>query len=375
MLALSVTLCAWLLAWLVPDAPAWAWALVAGVWSALLLWLAQHPHLLLLKRIGRVSVEDDLYEKSLAAFDTFETEITASLGKIVILSAESVGSMVGRIDDLRDQSSRLIQYLTESGVQSEKMQLVIDKNTEIINFIYNFIRQLEQKVNQEREHSNRLLAEVRQFTEMTNVIRVIARQTELLAINSTVEAVRVGAAGRGFAVLADEVRRLSLRSNETAASIEQGIQRLLQTVQERVSEDEQRLQKDHIESKNLIDMTQQLSAGYVDMHDFYQIMMRATTENNSKLDAHIQQLLDLGQYQDVFKQIIERAQAAMLKRQSCLSDWLKNLKQPDSTRSAELAARIETILRDYVDIEANHGSTGELVDKETGASLQRIELF
>jgi len=376
LLALSVTLCAWLLAWLVPDAPAWAWALVAGVWSALLLWLAQHPHLLLLKRIGRVSVEDDLYEKSLADFDAFDAEISASLGKISNLSAESVTGMVGRIDDLRGQSTRLIQYLEQSGIQSEKMQLVIDKNTEIINFIYGFIRQLEQKVGDEREHSTRLLEEVRQFTGMTDVIRAIARQTEILAINSTVEAVRAGEAGRGFAVLADEVRRLSLRSNETAASIEQGIKRLLHTVQERLNEDfGKQLEEDHLESGKLISLTKQLSDGYVDMHDFYQIMMRAITENNIKLDANIQQLLDLGQYQDVFKQIIERAQFAMQNRQTCLSDWLSNLRQPDPERSAELVVRIQALLRDYVDMEANHGSTGELVDKKTGESLQRIELF
>lgn len=376
LLGLSVSLIVWLVAVLDWGMPVGSWALLAGAWSGWLFWRAAP-----LPQPASVSdaaspAASELERQVLADFDEMDAQIAISLGHISTMSAESVAGMVDRVDDLRRQSARLIQYLEQSGLQSDQMQVVIHKNTEIIDYIYQFIRQLEQRVSEERRHSQRLLTEVEQFAEMTHVIRSIARQTEILAINSTIEAVRAGEAGRGFAVLAGEVRRLSLQSNQSAARIELDIGRLIQTVQESVGRDhDQRMEAEREESQNLLTLTQQLSDGYIDMRDFYQILMKSITENNIKLNDNIQLLLDLGQHQDVYKQIIERAQAGLLKRSECLAQWLGSLGQADMASRAQAAERVQALVREYVDSEANHGGSGDLVDKETGDSLQRIELF
>ena len=81
----------------------------------------------------------------------------------------------------------------------------------------------------------RLAEQSRGVTDILSVIKSIAEQTNLLALNAAIEAARAGEQGRGFAVVADEVRSLAQRSHEATVEIDDVLGKIQSGVQEAVT--------------------------------------------------------------------------------------------------------------------------------------------
>ncbi len=110
-----------------------------------------------------------------------------------------------------------------------------DDGQQIVCSTINCINELAQDIDEAAEVIKQLELDVENISSILDVIRGIADQTNLLALNAAIEAARAGEQGRGFAVVADEVRTLASRTQESTQEIQGMIENLQQRSHNAVS--------------------------------------------------------------------------------------------------------------------------------------------
>jgi len=131
-------------------------------------------------------------------------------------SAQGVGTAIASISQFSDEMSDNSQDADEE----------LKKGGTIIHQTIASINNIASQVEEASSVINKLFEETETIGSVLDVIKGIAEQTNLLALNAAIEAARAGEAGRGFAVVADEVRTLAGKTQESTVEIEQMIERL-----------------------------------------------------------------------------------------------------------------------------------------------------
>ena len=137
--------------------------------------------------------------------------------------ASSMSEMVSTVDQVAKSSEVILHQIQSVDQRASENREQMDANIHKIEQLLEQIEASTVVVNQLDEHS-------KSIDRILDVIQDIAEQTNLLALNAAIEAARAGEQGRGFAVVADEVRTLATRTHSSTEEIQHVIVQLQQGV-------------------------------------------------------------------------------------------------------------------------------------------------
>jgi methyl-accepting chemotaxis protein len=262
-----------------------------------------------------------------------EREVVEAIAQIGLLNAKSI-----------EQRERLAQSIKSGEELTDSTHLRVENNRQIIAAIE---KQLEARTDDFRSNFARvqgLSSEVFALTPLIKVITSIAQQTNLLALNAEIEAARAGSAGRGFSVVANEVRKLAVLSTKAASDISIKINATCKKVDVELAEARESLEQ-HEASSSMNQLVADLSEMQKEFTNNSKLLLDVIHEVDANYEESVSHLtLALGhiQFQDVMRQRMEHVQEALIE----MRDHLFNLscKLADSGWQAEFDHRFAEML-------------------------------
>ena len=222
---------------------------------------------------------------------------------------------IGILNDKAIEQRKHIAASIKSGkALAESTDQRVENNKQIIAAID---MQLEVQTEEFRSNFARiegLADEVGALTPLIKVITSIAQQTNLLALNAEIEAARAGSAGKGFSVVAFEVRKLAVLSTKAAADISTKIQSTCKKVNDEMAEAHASLEQ-HEASSAMSQLVTDLDHMQAEFAHNSRLLLEVITEVDANYEESVNRLTQaLGhiQFQDVMRQRMEHVQEALV---------------------------------------------------------------
>ncbi|CAN7332405.1 methyl-accepting chemotaxis protein [Pseudomonas brassicacearum] len=160
---------------------------------------------------------------------------SAHTSEILMRHASETDQTVTAITQMSSTAESVAQNAAETAAFTQRANEHADRSRVVVGEASNSVVALIDEVASATRKVESMQQDAQRITEILGVIGAIAGQTNLLALNAAIEAARAGEQGRGFAVVADEVRALAARTQASTSEINEMLARLTQGVSSSVA--------------------------------------------------------------------------------------------------------------------------------------------
>ena len=285
------------------------------------------------------------------------TSAHTELGNTQAILSDAISTLINTFTTMAEEvraQQALTLFITEGSEANEgqsakqKFEHFVQSTSDAMNEFVDSTVQNSKRAMELVEKMDAITGQVSGILGILNEVESIAKQTNLLALNAAIEAARAGEAGRGFAVVADEVRNLSENTNKfskqirvlvgdvnkSLVSAEQSINSLAATDMTFVMESKQRVET---MMGDLTELNTTIASNAVELNQI-----------NTKVEHNVAVAVSTLQFQDMSSQLLAHAQMRLTALQEVASEMCKGADSLNRGEYLEQIAAYNRLLHEHV---------------------------
>ena len=257
------------------------------------------------------------YMKTVTDIEQYNAVLRSQLREAIAQTETAVFQVVSRMMVIHEKSDSQMARIGSSAEKSVELMHVTQEQIRTNQVVLESLNDLSAKqIENLEDHLRRiqdLSLKIEQFRPLVAMISEIAERTNLLALNAAIEAAHAGAAGKGFAVIASEVRQLCIQTNESAREISEKISEIADHARKETENAMNSIatQKDSLEFKKLADNITSIAERFGNASSFLEDITLNIDEANKIIVHQISTALGEIQFQDVVRQRVEHVSTGL----------------------------------------------------------------